>query len=115
MKRKENWKEFKNGDLFEVYKIKGINQENLTDYTKGECYNYITRTSLNNGVHSITGKIESAELQNENTFSLGLLGMDFFYQKRPWYAGQFVRCITPKFRINNALAAFFFYCIKQEV
>lgn len=23
--------------------------------------------------------------------------MDFFYREKPWYAGQFVRKITPKF------------------
>lgn len=103
----ERVEEFRVGDLFDVHKIKGINQEHLTDYTEEECYNYITRTSLNNGVHSMTGKVKSAALQNKNTFSLGLLGMDFFYQRKPWYAGQFVRCITPKFEINNALATYF--------
>lgn len=33
--------------------------------------------------------------------------MDFFYRKRPWYAGQFVRKITPKLTIPENTVLFF--------
>lgn len=36
-----------------------------------------------------------------------MLQMDFFYRKRPWYAGQFVRRITPKFEIPKKAILFF--------
>lgn len=33
--------------------------------------------------------------------------MDFFYREKPWYAGQFVRKITPKFNLTNNSIQFF--------
>ncbi|WP_257616559.1 restriction endonuclease subunit S, partial [Helicobacter pylori] len=36
-------------------------------------------------------------------WSLGLLQMDFFYRKKSWYAGQFMRKITPKAEIKNKI------------
>lgn len=103
----KRYEKFRVGDLFDVKTIKGINNDKLnTDYTQGK-YRYITRTSLNNGISSITGLIQNVEIQEKNTFSLGLLGMDFFYQSHPWYAGQFVRKIQPKFSINKNLAIYF--------
>lgn len=103
----DRYEEFRVGDLFDVNTIRGVNNESLNnDYSKGK-YRYITRTSLNNGISSITGKIGGLEIQKSNTFSLGLLGMNFFFQTEPWYAGQFVRNISPKFEINRPLSLYF--------
>ena len=33
--------------------------------------------------------------------------MDFFYRKRPWYAGQFVRKVIPKFTVSDNYILFF--------
>ena len=33
--------------------------------------------------------------------------MDFFYRKKPWYAGQFVRKVIPKFKITDGNHIFF--------
>lgn len=33
--------------------------------------------------------------------------MDFFYRRKPWYAGQFVRKVIPKFKVNEGTALFF--------
>lgn len=41
------------------------------------------------------------------TWSLGLLQMNFFYRRKPWYAGQFVRRITPKFEVSEKAALYF--------
>lgn len=107
VKPADRYEEFRVGDLFDVSTIRGVNNESLNnDYSKGK-YRYITRTSLNNGISSITGKIGSLEIQKSNTFSLGLLGMNFFFQTEPWYAGQFVRNISPKFEINRPLSLYF--------
>lgn len=72
-----------------------------------EKYPYVTRTSINNGVWGYTGFVNSENINSAKTFSLGLLQMDFFYQKEAWYAGQFVRKIIPKFEINDILALYF--------
>lgn len=77
----DRYEEFRVGDLFDVSTIRGVNNESLNnDYSKGK-YRYITRTSLNNGISSITGKIGGLEIQKSNTFSLGLLGMNFFLDR----------------------------------
>lgn len=92
------FEDFRLGDYFEPYNISGVNTVALSD---GDAYDYITRTSINNGVHSKTGIIPSATLQPKGVFSLGLLGMDFFYRDREWYAGQFVRGIKSKEKLSR--------------
>ncbi len=81
-----------------IKNIIGINSDALTD---GDCYDYITRTSMNQGILRSTGVVKNAKLNPKNTWSLGLLQMDFFMRKRPWYAGQFVRVLEPKNILNE--------------
>ncbi|WP_446617979.1 restriction endonuclease subunit S, partial [Vibrio alfacsensis] len=40
-------------------------------------------------------------------WSLGLLQMDFFYRRKPWYAGQFIRMISPKFKPTKNSVLYF--------
>ncbi len=65
----------------------------LTDGCK---YDYVTRTSQNQGILQTTGFVNELNINSAGTWSLGLLQMDFFYRNRKWYAGQFVRKIIPK-------------------
>lgn len=99
-----DWSEFKIGDLFTIEKTKGINKDALT---LGLDYDYVTRTSENEGVLAKTGLVEGAKLNSGQIWSLGLLQMDFFYRDREWYSGQFVRKIVPKFDIENEIAIYF--------
>ncbi len=94
------WGEFKLGDLFEIEKTLSFNKDALT---QGEDYDYITRTSQNQGVLQTTGFVNAENLNPPFTWSLGLLQMDFFYRKKSWYAGQFMRKITPKTEIENKI------------
>ena len=73
----------------------------------GEEYDYITRTSINQGILKSTGYVDGGEINASGTWSLGLLQMDFFYRKKPWYAGQFVRKITPKISMSDLACHFF--------
>lgn len=75
--------------------------------TDGDEYDYITRTSLNQGVLQTTGFVNDDNINNAGTWSLGLLQMDFFYRKKPWYAGQFVRKIVPKIEIPQGAILYF--------
>lgn len=59
-------------------------------------YDYITRTSENQGICDTTGFISDTGKQPAGTFSLGLMQKIFFYRKREWYAGQFVKVIECK-------------------
>ncbi|WQV40058.1 restriction endonuclease subunit S [Helicobacter pylori] len=94
------WGEFRLGDLFEIEKTLSFNKDALT---QGQDYDYITRTSQNQGVLQTTGFVNAENLNPPFTWSLGLLQMDFFYRKKPWYAGQFMRKITPKTEIENKI------------
>ncbi len=40
--------------------------------------------------------------------------MDFFYRKNQWYAGQFVRKITPKIKINESSVLFFTTLLNKQ-
>ncbi|ABF85511.1 restriction endonuclease subunit S [Helicobacter pylori] len=94
------WQSFKLGDLFEIEKTLSFNKDALT---QGQDYDYITRTSQNQGVSQTTGFVNAENLNPPFTWSLGLLQMDFFYRKKSWYAGQFMRKITPKTEIENKI------------
>ncbi|MFP6169474.1 restriction endonuclease subunit S [Helicobacter pylori] len=94
------WQNFRLGDLFEIEKTLSFNKDALT---QGEDYDYITRTSQNQGVLQTTGFVNAENLNPPFTWSLGLLQMDFFYRKKSWYAGQFMRKITPKTEIENKI------------
>ncbi|GAA8683510.1 hypothetical protein HpDR81_07750 [Helicobacter pylori] len=94
------WQSFKLRDLFEIEKTLSFNKDALT---QGEDYDYITRTSQNQGVLQTTGFVNAENLNPPFTWSLGLLQMDFFYRKKSWYAGQFMRKITPKAEIKNKI------------
>ncbi|MBM2778924.1 restriction endonuclease subunit S [Helicobacter pylori] len=94
------WQSFRLGDLFEIEKTLSFNKDALT---QGQDYDYITRTSQNQGVLQTTGFVNAENLNPPFTWSLGLLQMDFFYRKKSWYAGQFMRKITPKTEIENKI------------
>ncbi|WQS50923.1 restriction endonuclease subunit S [Helicobacter pylori] len=94
------WQSFRLGDLFEIEKTLSFNKDALT---QGQDYDYITRTSQNQGVLQTTGFVNAQNLNPPFTWSLGLLQMDFFYRKKSWYAGQFMRKITPKTEIENKI------------
>lgn len=98
------WGEYRLGDLFDIENTLSFNTDMLTD---GNEYDYITRTSLNQGVLQTTGFINDENINNAGTWSLGLLQMDFFYRKKPWYAGQFVRKIVPKIEIPQSVILYF--------
>ena len=97
------WGQFKLGDLFSIDNTSSFNADMLVP---GAEYDYVTRTSLNQGVLQTTGFVNSENINPAGTWSLGLLQMDFFYRKRPWYAGQFMRIITPKSEIPQGAVQF---------
>lgn len=74
---------------------------------KGKEFDYVTRTSQNQGVLQKTGFVNSQNVNQSGNWSLGLMQMDFFYRQNPWYAGQFVRKIIPKIDIKIVAIPFF--------
>lgn len=98
------WGEFRLGDLFD---IQSTNSFNVDALVSGNKYDYVTRTSVNQGVLQETGFVNLENINPAGTWSLGLLQMDFFYRRKPWYAGQFVRKIIPKIKLSENSVLFF--------
>ena len=98
------WGEFKVGKLFDISNTLSFNSDVLVD---GREYDYITRTSLNQGILQTTGFVNAENINSAGCWSLGLLQMDFFYRRKPWYAGQFVRKVLPKFGVSESAIMFF--------
>jgi len=92
------WGEFRIGDLFEIQNTLSFNKDSLT---VGYEYDYVTRTSQNQGILQATGFVNKENINSAGVWSLGLLQMDFFYREKPWYAGQFIRKIVPKIELTK--------------
>lgn len=90
--------------MFEIQNTLSFNKDKLVF---GNEYDYVTRTSLNQGILQTTGFVNKENLNDSGTWSLGLLQMDFFYRRKPWYAGQFVRKIIPKFKLTESTVLYF--------
>lgn len=105
------WGEYKLGDLFDIDSTLSFNTDKLV---LGTDYDYVTRTSLNQGILQTTGMVNTENINEPGTWSLGLLQMDFFYRNRPWYAGQFVRKITPKIKITKGSVVFFTTLLNKQ-
>lgn len=97
--------------MFEIQNTLSFNSDKLASGTE---YDYVTRTSINQGVLQQTGFINYENINEAGCWSLGLLQMDFFYRKKPWYAGQFVRKITPKFEVKENIDVFFTTLLNQQ-
>lgn len=98
------WGRFKVGNLFEIHKVRGVNKSALCP---GNDFDYVTRTSNNQGVLTTSGAILNVSPCPPNIWSFGLLQCDFFFRNKPWYAGQFVRQVVPRFSVTPAISAFF--------
>lgn len=90
-----------------MFKINNTLSFNTDRLTTGNSYDYVTRTSQNQGILQGTGFINKENINPAGNWSLGLLQMDFFYRPKPWYAGQFVRKIIPKIEITKRSIPFF--------
>lgn len=97
--------------MFEIENTLSFNADKLVSGTE---YDYVTRTSLNQGILQTTGFVNKENINPAGTWSLGLLQMDFFYRKKPWYAGQFVRKIIPKIEITESSILFFSTLLNKQ-
>lgn len=105
------WGEVTLGELFDIKSTSSFNADMLVP---GNEYDYVTRTSLNQGILQTTGFVNNENINPAGTWSLGLLQMDFFYRRKPWYAGQFVRKITPKIELSPSAVLFFSTLLNKQ-
>lgn len=109
--RNVKWGEYKLGTLFDIETTSSFNVEKLVD---GVEYDYVTRTSKNQGILQTTGFVNESNINASGTWSLGLLSMDFFYRRKPWYAGQFVRKIISRVPISERAVPFFSTILNKQ-
>jgi hypothetical protein len=105
------WQEFKIGEIFDIQNTFSFNKDKLT---VGKQYDYVTRTSQNQGILQETGFVNQQNINSAGTWSLGLLQMDFFYRQKPWYAGQFVRKIVPKIKLSKSAILYFTVFLNKQ-
>lgn len=109
------WREFKIGELFSVKSNPQLNKDSF-EFTENGEYPYFTRTCLNNGINGYVNYLDEEHKIKGNGLAVGMLGMQFFYMQKDFYAGQFTKTCYPKFkRFNQKIAHFFItYLNKQQ-
>lgn len=106
-----DWREYRIGDLFEIKNTFSFNKDKLIP---GNEYDYVTRTSQNQGILQKTGFVNLENINPAGVWSLGLLQMDFFYRQKPWYAGQFVKKVLPKIELSKRTVQYFTVLLNKQ-
>ncbi len=105
-------KAFKIRELFTIESTPSFNKDALAPIIdKEEIFDYVTRTSEDRGASQTTSYVNTTNINDSGSYSLGLLQMDFFYRENRWYSGQFVRKITPLFEINHYISLYIETCL----
>ncbi|EEB7410718.1 type II restriction endonuclease subunit R [Salmonella enterica] len=96
-------------ELFDVQSNPQLDKSSFvfTENTENS-YPYFTRTVLNNGISGYVEYLDEEHKINGNSIAVGMLGMQFFYMEKDFYAGQFTKTLFPKFDgMNNKIALYF--------
>jgi hypothetical protein len=93
-----------------LFEIKGNPQLNKDSFifSENSKYPYFTRTVFNNGILGYVDYLDDKHKINGNCLSIGMLGMQFFYMEKDFYAGQFTKRVIPKdFYLTPKIANYF--------
>ncbi len=111
------WGEFKLGDLFEVLSSKKIYHANtikIHDTQIENSYPYVVRATTNNGIKGFI--IDAPTFTNEkNTLSFAQDTFTVFYQKQPYFTGNKVKILKPKFAFKSPKILHFISAILQFI
>ncbi|WP_187855853.1 restriction endonuclease subunit S [Helicobacter pylori] len=111
------WGEFKLGDLFEVLSSKKIYHANtikIHDTQIENSYPYVVRATTNNGIKGFI--IDDPTFTNEkNTLSFAQDTFTVFYQKQPYFTGNKVKILKPKFAFKSSKILHFISTILQFI
>lgn len=93
-----------------MFTVKGNPQLNKASFVFGPNseYPYFTRTAFNNGILGYVDYLDNEHLIKGNSLAVGMIGMQFFYMRHDFYAGQFTKTIYPKFSGFNEPVALWF-------
>ncbi|WP_154413059.1 restriction endonuclease subunit S [Helicobacter pylori] len=111
------WGEFKLGDLFEVLSSKKIYHANtikIHDTQIENSYPYVVRAATNNGIKGFI--VDDPTFANEkNTLSFAQDTFTVFYQKQPYFTGNKVKILKPKFTFKSPKILQFISAILQFI
>ncbi|WP_231175637.1 restriction endonuclease subunit S [Helicobacter pylori] len=111
------WGEFKLGDLFEVLSSKKIYHANtikIHDTQIKNSYPYVVRAATNNGIKGFI--VDDPHYTNEkNTLSFAQDTFTVFYQKQPYFTGNKVKILKPKFAFKSPKILHFISTILQFI
>ncbi|WP_231170607.1 restriction endonuclease subunit S [Helicobacter pylori] len=111
------WGEFKLGDLFEVLSSKKIYHANtikIHDTQIESSYPYVVRAATNNGIKGFI--VDDPHYTNEkNTLSFAQDTFTVFYQKQPYFTGNKVKILKPKFTFKSPKILHFISAILQFI
>lgn len=106
--------EYKIGELFEVKSNPQLDKENFVFSNVGK-YPYFTRTIMNNGILGYVEYLDEEHKIKGNSLAVGMLGMQFFYMKSDFYAGQFTKTVYPKFDNFDEKKALYFIALFNKL
>lgn len=89
---------------------KKFNANNI--YIDG-CYPYVVRTSENNGIRGFINE-DTKFLNNGKTISFGQDTATIFYQETPYFTGDKIKILSPKFCISIQLAMYMISCMRKS-
>ncbi|MGL2837587.1 restriction endonuclease subunit S [Helicobacter pylori] len=111
------WQHFKLGDLFEVLSSKKIYHANtikIHDTQIENSYPYVVRAATNNGIKGFI--VDDLTFTNEkNTLSFAQDTFTVFYQKQPYFTGNKVKVLKPKFAFKSPKILHFISAILQFI
>ncbi|WP_305869725.1 restriction endonuclease subunit S [Helicobacter pylori] len=111
------WQSFRLGDLFEVLPSKKIYHANtikIHDTQIENSYPYVVHTTTNNGIKGFI--IDDPTFTNEkNTLSFAQDTFTVFYQKQPYFTGNKVKILKPKFAFKSPKILHFISAILQFI
>lgn len=98
---------FRAKELFFVRSNPQLDKESFV-FSPSAPYPYFTRTVNNNGFLGYVEYLDEAHKIAGGSLAVGMLGMQFFYMERDFYAGQFTKTVFPKFDGFDAEVALYF-------
>ncbi|MFP6119530.1 restriction endonuclease subunit S [Helicobacter pylori] len=111
------WQSFRLGDLFEVLPSKKIYHANtikIHDTQIESSYPYVVRAATNNGIKGFI--IDDPTFANEkNTLSFAQDTFTVFYQKQPYFTGNKVKILKPKFAFKSPKILYFISAVLQFI
>ncbi|WP_121020749.1 restriction endonuclease subunit S [Helicobacter vulpis] len=111
------WGEVRVGEIFEVRssaRILHANTLHIEELPKEGFYPYVVRSARNNGIRGFI-KEDPAFLNPGKTLSFAMDTFSVFYQERPYFTGNNVKILAPKFTITRNIGLFIATALQKRV